>query len=1095
MPIRLPSLFLTLCLSLFMAGGAWAQAINGPEIVVYQSGTNFADGGTYDFISARVGLTTTQSISVQNIGQLPLTGLALTVDGAHPQDFVITRPLNLGEMARGVSDYFTVRFAPSAVGVRTATLHIASNDPDENPFDIHLTGYGSLPEIRVERSNGVEIPAGSTYDFGTAQVGFNPQRAVMIQNVGQGFLKLREFSITGTHRNDFRATALYLAEWAAPGHPIQLNVVFQPTGPGLRTATFQILTDDEDEYVYEFTVTGTGDMPGLQVTLPGDKEVLNGGGCDIGPAGVNAPPGKILTFTIANPGTQQLTLLPPTLYSGSGQPVFSIISPPAGSVEPGSSTTMTVQFAPTDVGTRSASLNFGHNAYSGHFSAALHGKGAYTGITFESAVFEARPGDTQGLVKLKRTEAAIPATVELQTLKGVNQTAPPFSPALPGTDFIPLGGPSSVITFAAGEAEKTVVVTLSPLPSRAAINRHLKLKLVNAGPGVHLGAGSEAALRILGDDQTKPSITLSWPPAGKVSARLPMGLAGTAGDAKGLARLEFTFNGAALPPIVVSPGTPTASMPFFHQIQPVNGPNVLVVTAYDLIGNSTTLTRNFTFTRLWELHLVVDGVYFDAKNILFTKGATSFAATPTAGAVPMGNGNPSIERYFSVAPGTQLQVGAIPRPGQVFDHWRVETSPPLESVPATRLGSGLTVAMPDADMELRVVFIPTPYDPPAGQSRNLHWLLTPDGASATPSTAAAGTACLNGTLTGGGGFTGKFQIAGQTLPVTATFFPNTNAVFTVAGRKVASLPCPGGKLEFVTVSEGGQIQLPQARFTPTGDAAPTAVASARRGAYSATNKVGAALLNSATKGYYTVSLPPSVAAATPVPAGAGHATISLTNSGVTTFAGVLADGTAFTQGTDLLTNDEAIIFTQLPTPGATTKLGLLTGLLRFDPAQETTDVTANLNWYRPATTNPKVLLYPAGWPGGIPLAAQGALYSPAITVQSALGITTQSRLHFTGGGLTAFVEKTNFNIVKNAVVKVAPADASYSLSITPATGFFSGTFTPNWGNPSATKPAFKGVILQKGQGRAAGFFLHNTKTPPADGDGSGAVILSAPPQG
>jgi hypothetical protein len=35
---------------------------------------------------------------------------------------------------------FTVRFAPTSTGTKTAALHIANNDEDENPFDIRLTG-------------------------------------------------------------------------------------------------------------------------------------------------------------------------------------------------------------------------------------------------------------------------------------------------------------------------------------------------------------------------------------------------------------------------------------------------------------------------------------------------------------------------------------------------------------------------------------------------------------------------------------------------------------------------------------------------------------------------------------------------------------------------------------------------------------------------------------------------------------------------------------------------------------------------------------------------------------------------------------------
>ena len=37
---------------------------------------------------------------------------------------------------------FRVRFTPSAAGLREAILSIASNDPDENPFQLLITGKG-----------------------------------------------------------------------------------------------------------------------------------------------------------------------------------------------------------------------------------------------------------------------------------------------------------------------------------------------------------------------------------------------------------------------------------------------------------------------------------------------------------------------------------------------------------------------------------------------------------------------------------------------------------------------------------------------------------------------------------------------------------------------------------------------------------------------------------------------------------------------------------------------------------------------------------------------------------------------------------------
>ena len=50
--------------------------------------------------------------------------------------------LGTTSLAPGASITFAVAFTPSAIGARTAAIHIDSNDADENPFDITLTGTG-----------------------------------------------------------------------------------------------------------------------------------------------------------------------------------------------------------------------------------------------------------------------------------------------------------------------------------------------------------------------------------------------------------------------------------------------------------------------------------------------------------------------------------------------------------------------------------------------------------------------------------------------------------------------------------------------------------------------------------------------------------------------------------------------------------------------------------------------------------------------------------------------------------------------------------------------------------------------------------------
>jgi len=108
------------------------------EIGVSQSGTNISNGGTSQYFV--VG-TNTQSrvFTINNTGNGELTGLAITIGGSDAALFsVITTPV--APVAPTSNTTFTVRFAPISTGTNTATLHIASNDEDENPFDIQLSG-------------------------------------------------------------------------------------------------------------------------------------------------------------------------------------------------------------------------------------------------------------------------------------------------------------------------------------------------------------------------------------------------------------------------------------------------------------------------------------------------------------------------------------------------------------------------------------------------------------------------------------------------------------------------------------------------------------------------------------------------------------------------------------------------------------------------------------------------------------------------------------------------------------------------------------------------------------------------------------------
>jgi len=98
-------------------------------------------GASYGMQSVEAGPMPGRTHRITNTGEGTLTGLVLTITGPAAADFTPSA-LPPTTLAPGASFEFTVVFDPTMPGARAATLSLASNDPDENPFTIPLSGTG-----------------------------------------------------------------------------------------------------------------------------------------------------------------------------------------------------------------------------------------------------------------------------------------------------------------------------------------------------------------------------------------------------------------------------------------------------------------------------------------------------------------------------------------------------------------------------------------------------------------------------------------------------------------------------------------------------------------------------------------------------------------------------------------------------------------------------------------------------------------------------------------------------------------------------------------------------------------------------------------
>ena len=321
-----------------------ASVIASPEIAVEQpAGTGLTDGvSTVSYGPVETGTSASLTFTVRNSGGANLIGLVPTINGANAGDFTVTTA-PASTVAPGSTTTFIVRFAPGAAGARTAALHIASNDADENPFDIALAGTGFIlaPEIAVEQPVDTNLLDGvSTVAFGIATITTSSQRTFTVRNTGTAPLTGIAVAFGGSHIVDWTLTTAP-ASTVAAGASTTFTARFSPTALGERTATLQISSNDGDENPFDLVLVGfaanettvlvnfdgvfaptsfaeqtrpTSDYaPGSITFTNTTMEVLNEGG-GFGVAGHSSP--NFLAWS-ANPGANNsVTMVFPVPVSG-----------------------------------------------------------------------------------------------------------------------------------------------------------------------------------------------------------------------------------------------------------------------------------------------------------------------------------------------------------------------------------------------------------------------------------------------------------------------------------------------------------------------------------------------------------------------------------------------------------------------------------------------------------------------------------------------------------------------------------------------------------------------------------------------------------
>jgi len=372
-------------------------AVVAPEINIQGNAITIVDGDTTPSATDKTHFgvtdittgTVVNTFTIQNSGlaTLNLTGTGPTyiaISGTNAADFTVTANPS-ASIAAGGSTTFSITFNPSTIGLKTATLTIANDDSDENPYDFTISGYGSNGDQDINVQGGsplTNIPLGDTAptttkgtEFGNTQAGVANAKSFTIQNTwagsGNPSLTINSITVSGANAADFVVTNPITT--INKSSSATFTVTFTPSALGLRTATITINSDDGDETPWSFAVQGTGTTPSPEIDVRGLSVSIASG--DATPTttdntawgtlanGSNTPH----TFYIHNTAHALSNLIISqgvniTLTSNpSGY--FSITSQPSQNynIAGGSNTTFIVTYNPLANGTHTAIVNINNN--------------------------------------------------------------------------------------------------------------------------------------------------------------------------------------------------------------------------------------------------------------------------------------------------------------------------------------------------------------------------------------------------------------------------------------------------------------------------------------------------------------------------------------------------------------------------------------------------------------------------------------------------------------------------------------------------------------------------------------------------------------
>ncbi len=276
-----------------------------------------------------------QTFTLENTSSVALNVSSVSISGTNASEFAEADTCTGNTLLTGTTCTVNVTYTPSVAGVATAQVNLTDN-ANNSPQAVNLTG--TLTAVSLS-SGAINFPPQLVSTTSALQT-------VTLTNTSTG-TKITIFNLkfSGLAPTDFAETDNCVSTGTInPGGSCTISLTFTPTAQGYRTAILSI--NDSSAGPQNINLIGNGTVVKVNpASLTWTPQVVGNGAAK--------------TIQVTNTRTTSSLQFSGLQFAGTNTSDFSesdnCLS--QGSLPPGGSCTITVNFLPTAVGTRSATLS------------------------------------------------------------------------------------------------------------------------------------------------------------------------------------------------------------------------------------------------------------------------------------------------------------------------------------------------------------------------------------------------------------------------------------------------------------------------------------------------------------------------------------------------------------------------------------------------------------------------------------------------------------------------------------------------------------------------------------------------------------------